>query len=146
MSLAHAFSPDHHGDAPPVDLSNPAERERLSPEALRAFFTIMAHWNITDGDARRLLGDMSNGAYHALKRGGCQTLDEGNLVRISFLIGIFRALNIVHSEQLADCWMQLPNTNGIFDGKTPLEYLMQGDGRSEFRTVRRLLDAERAGH
>jgi RES domain-containing protein len=47
-------------------------------------------------------------------------------VRISYLIGIFKSLNILYSQRLADRWMQLPNTNPIFAGRTPLDYILRG--------------------
>jgi hypothetical protein len=66
------------------------------------------------------------------------------LTRISYLIGIFKALNILYSERLADKWIQLPNDNPIFRGRTPLAYMMKG-GQPAMQTVRRLLDARRGG-
>ena len=92
-----------------IDLSDRTERERLSSDAVPAFFNIMVHWKIRDDDARRLLGGMSNGAYYALKKGGDRALDEDKLRRISYLVSIFKALSILYSEELADRWMQLPN-------------------------------------
>ena len=64
--------------------------------------------------------------------------------RISYLVGIFKALNILHSQKLADEWVRLPNTNRIFAGRTPLEYMIRG-GVPAMQTVRRLLDARRGG-
>jgi hypothetical protein len=45
---------------------------------------------------------------------------------------------------LADKWVQLPNSNSIFDGQTPLAYMLKG-GQPAMQTVRRLLDARRGG-
>jgi Protein of unknown function (DUF2384) len=64
------------------------------------------------------------------------------LTRISYLIGIFKALNVLHGETLADRWMQLPNTNRIFGGSTPLAFVLRG-GIPALDQVRRLLDARR---
>ena len=145
MSLTRAYPATRYEAAPLIDLSDRTERERLSSDAVRAFFNIMARWEIRDDDARRLLGGISNGAYYALKKGGDRALDEDKLRRISYLVGIFKALNILYSEGLADRWMQLPNKNRIFGGMTPHAYLMQG-GLPAFATVRKLLDARRGGH
>jgi len=71
-------------------------------------------------------------------------LDADRLLRISYLIGIFKALNILHSPALADEWVQLPNANRIFGGLTPLAYMLKG-GVTAMQTVRRLLDARRGG-
>jgi hypothetical protein len=40
--------------------------------------------------------------------------------------------------------MQLPNTNPIFAGRTPLDYILHG-GTPAMDVVRRLLDARRGG-
>ena len=71
-------------------------------------------------------------------------LDTDRLFRISYLIGIFKALNILYPRKLADAWVRLPNTNRIFGGRTPLESMMQG-GLPAMQMVRRLLDARRGG-
>ena len=121
----HAYHPaTRYEVAPLIDLSDRGERERLSPDAVRTFFNIMARWKIRDADGRQLLGGISNGAYYALKKGSDRTLDEDKLRRISYLVGIFKALNLLYSEDLADRWMQLPNKNRIFRGTTPHAYLI----------------------
>lgn len=125
-----------------VDLSNDDTRMRLSEGAAKAFFNIMEVWKVRDSDARILLGDMSNGSFYALKKDPTKPLDVEKLRRISYLVGIFKALNILHGEELADKWVRLNNSNRIFAGMTPLEYLMRG-GLPAFETLRRLLDARR---
>jgi hypothetical protein len=50
--------------APITDLSDRAERERLSGAGLAAFFAIMQRWKIRDEDARRLLGTTPNGGFY----------------------------------------------------------------------------------
>ena len=144
MSINPAYPETRHDVAQAVDLSDRAERERLSSDAVRAFFNIMACWKIRDDDARRLLGSISNGTYYALKKGSSRALNEDRLRRISYLVGIFKGLNILYSEGLADVWMQRPNSNRIFGGMTPCQYLVKG-GLPAFATVRRLLDARRGG-
>ena len=141
MPAALAYPQTSH-ILPISDLGNAAERARLSVGATTAFFNIMEIWKVRDEEARALLGGMSNGAFYALKKAGTKTLDEDRLRRISYLIGIFKALNILHGQDLADRWMQLPNSNRIFNGSTALAYLVQG-GLPAFQTLRRLLDARR---
>jgi Protein of unknown function (DUF2384) len=129
------------------DLSRHEERRRLSAAALKALFNIVEHWRVRDEDARELLGGISNGAYYQLKQStgaSVKTLEQDRLLRISYLIGIFKSLNILYSQRLADQWMQLPNTNPIFAGSTPLDYILRG-GTPAMDVVRRLLDARRGG-
>ena len=139
-----AYPITRYDPSPLVDLTTRGERERLSSGALRAFFNIAARWQLRDEDARVLLGGVSHGPYYALKKRPERVLDTDTLLRISYLVGIFKALHSLHSEALADEWVWLPNTNRIFGGPTPLAYLLRG-GLPALQTVRRLLDARRGG-
>ena len=144
MSQTSVYPQTRYQPSPLVDLSSKEERERLSPAAVRTFFNIMARWNIRDEDARVLLGGMSNGPFYEMKKNPERVLDADRLTRISYLVGIFKALNILYSEKLADKWIQLPNSNPIFGGQMPLAYMMKG-GQLAMQTVRRLLDDRRGG-
>jgi hypothetical protein len=128
----------------PADLSSRAVQEKLSPVAIRAFFRLASHWKLRDEDARG-----SNGSFYQLKRSAtktseAKTLDQDKLTRVSLLVGIFKALNILYGTKLADAWVQLPNSNPVFGGQTPLAYMLKGGMPSMLR-VRQLLDARRGG-
>ena len=130
-------------DAPP-DLGVRAVRERLSAPALKAFFNIMSCWKVRDEDARALLGGVSNGPFYEMKRRPARVVEADRLMRISYLIGIYKALHILHSRSLADEWIQLPNRHPIFGGQAPLAYMIRL-GIPGMQAVRRLVDARRAG-
>jgi len=88
---------------------------------------------------------MTNGPFYEMKRRGTvRSFDQDRLTRISYVVGIFKALRVLHSKDLADRWVQLPNTNRIFAGATPLTYMIRG-GMPVMDTVRRLVDARRGG-
>ncbi|HEX9163007.1 MAG TPA: antitoxin Xre/MbcA/ParS toxin-binding domain-containing protein [Thermoanaerobaculia bacterium] len=144
MALHAGYPATRYEPSPIIDLTSRSERERLSPSAVRAFFNIIARWDIRDDDAKVLLGGMSNGPYYEMKKNPARLLDADRLLRISYLIGIFKALNVLYSKKLADAWVRLPNNNRIFAGETPLAYMMKG-GLLAMQTVRRLLDARRGG-
>lgn len=137
-----------------VDLSDPATRRKLSAAAVKGFLGLMEKWKVRDPDARQLLGGMSTGSFYALKKESesrvarkdakGRALDQDTLTRISLLIGIFKALNILYSPKLADAWMMLPNANPMFRGLTPLAYIVQR-GQPGMVHVRQLLDARRGG-
>ncbi len=144
MSITPLFPQSRYDPAPLIDLSRRSERERLSGSALRAFFNIAERWQLRDDDARQLLA-MSNGPFYQLKKNpDGKVLDADRLTRLSCLIGIFKALNILHGETLADEWVRLPNRNRIFGGEPPLDTMIRG-GLPAMLTVRRLLDARRGG-
>lgn len=140
----HVYPASRHAPAGPPDLTQRKVRERLSPAALKAFFNIMRRWQVRDEDARILLGGVTNGPYYEMKRDPDRSLDVDRLTRISLLIGIFKALHVLHSDTLADRWVMLPNANRIFRGSSPLDYMTRG-GLPAIQTVRRLVDARRAG-
>ncbi|MGK2857738.1 MAG: antitoxin Xre/MbcA/ParS toxin-binding domain-containing protein [Thermoanaerobaculia bacterium] len=144
MPLYSDYPTTRYAPSPLVDLTSKGERERLSRSAVRGFFNIVARWKVRDEDARVLLGGMSNGPYYELKKNPDRVLDTDRLLRISYLIGIFKALNILYSKRLADAWVGLPNSNRIFGGRTPLAYMLTG-GLPAMQTIRRLLDARRGG-
>jgi hypothetical protein len=128
----------------PADLSSKDAQRRLSPAAVKAFLKVRELWGLRDEDARQLLGGISNGAFYELKRKARGALDQDRLTRISILTGIFKALYILYSKKLADRWIQLPNDNPMFEGATPLTYMMKG-GLPAMLRVRQLLDARRGG-
>jgi hypothetical protein len=139
-----AYPASRYDPSPLIDLTRKDERERLSGSAVKAFFAMMARWGVRDEDARALLGGMSNGAFYELKKHPDRVLEADRLLRVSYLIGIFKALHILHGEALADAWIKLPNANRIFHGQTPLGFMI-GHGLPAFQIVRRLLDARRGG-
>ncbi len=145
MPIALQHPASNYDPSPLIDLTNREHRARLSDSAVRAFFNIMQAWSIPDEKARALLGGVSNGAFYKLKKGQSTLLDEDRIRRISYLVGIFKALNILYNQDLADKWITLPNRNRIFAGQPALDYLIRG-GLPAFQTVRRLLDARRGGY
>ena len=121
------------------DLTDSATRKRLSPAAIEAVLKISERWDLKSDDAMLLLGGISNGKK---SRKGVLTQDE--LTRVSLLIGIFKALNILFSEKLANQWVSRPNSNPMFKDQPPLVFLIQG-GMPGMLAVRRLLDSRRGG-
>ena len=128
----------------PPDLSDHAVQERLSPAAIKALVKIVDAWSVTQEQARELIGGVSHGKYHEWKRGKASTLKQDELTRVSLLLGIYRALNILYSKSLASAWVKLHNTNPLLTGDTPLDYMIRG-GVPAMLTIRRVLDARRGG-
>ena len=127
------------------DLSKAEIRRQLSPGGLRTFVNIAEKWELTEAQARGLLGGVASSTYHAwtTKPAGKQ-LDQDTLTRISLVIGIYKALNIYFNKPLADRWITLGNRGPMFAGSSPLEYMVQ-NGLPGMLDVRRMLDAWRGG-
>jgi hypothetical protein len=57
-------------------------------------------------------------------------LDEDGMrdgaAKLGMIIGIFRRLKILYSDRFAYSWIKLPNTNQIFGGKRPVDFMIKG--------------------
>ena len=126
------------------DLGDAAIRTRLSKPAIIAFFAVADRWELRNEDAMALLGGVSHGRYYELKKNRKGLLSQDELTRISLLIGIFKALNILFSQKLANKWASRPNSNAMFNNIPPLRLLVRG-GVPAMLGVRRLLDSRRGG-
>jgi hypothetical protein len=122
---------------------HPEARKRLSGPALRAFFPIATAWDLSVVDQRALLGWPAASTFHKYKSGNPGTLSFDTLTRLSLVLGIYKALQLLYPEPaLADAWVRLPNSNEIFGGKPPLALMIE-DGIDGLYRVRRLLDGRR---
>ncbi len=127
---------------PRGDIHDAALRARFSPGALRVWCRIAARWELTDAQAARLLGAPLS-TYRRWKAKPNVTLDVGQTERLSLLLGIFKALEILLPRaEAADAWVKQPNSNPLFAGRSPLERMLRGF-TEDLVVVRRYLDAER---
>ncbi len=127
----------------PADRKDPAVRRELSGPALRAFFNIATAWGLSVTEARGLLGWPPLSTFHKYKSGAHGTLPYDTLTRLSLLLGIYKALQILYPEPLfSDRWPRMPNSNGLFGGRPPLEVMVDA-GLDGLYQVRRLLDSRR---
>lgn len=130
---------------PLLDIDDPNVRARVSPSSKNIYVNIMKAWNVGDEDARRLLGGVSAESYEVMKsKESTDTLNEDQLKRVSYLVGIYKALRTLHGDKIATTWMTRPNDNNIFGGMTPLAYCVK-EGMPGLATVRKLLDARCQG-
>src|SRR6185295_11957670 len=100
-----------------------AERlKELSGPALRAFFGLAKCWKLSTEEQMGLLGlgARRSTLFHWKKHGG--TLPSDTLERISYLLGIYKALRILlPGEESAHMWIKKPNKAPLFGGKPALE-------------------------
>ena len=121
----------------------PSVRQKMSGPALRAFFKIAGNWELNVTEQRALLGWPAPSTFHKYKAGHIGTLPYDMLMRISAIVGIYKALHILYPDPLlADRWVSLPNTNPLFGGNPALSLMTEG-GLDGLLQVRRLLDARR---
>jgi hypothetical protein len=130
---------------PPPNLADPATREQLTPAAIDGIVRLVEIWHLTSAEICALLGNISERTWFGLKDGDHSgALSEDMLTRFSALAGVFEALRLLFSEQLADEWVGLPNQSPLFSGLRPLDAMIEG-GIPRIIDVRRHIDALRIG-
>ncbi|MBB1291609.1 antitoxin Xre/MbcA/ParS toxin-binding domain-containing protein [Pseudoalteromonas sp. SR41-4] len=108
--------------------------------ALKAFFNIMAQWRVSEKEQRILLGKPDDLTFKRWKIGNVNVLENDVLVRISYVLGIYKNLATLFSEQRqANEWPH--KLNRAFDGDSALNYMLLGQ-TVHLREVRHYLDAQ----
>ena len=130
----------------PSTLTAPAlDRKALSGPALRTFFRIAERWGLSVDEQKTLLGVAASSTFYKWKRDPQVTLPPDTLERISYILSIYKALQILlPDEQAADTWVRRPNHAPPFGGKSALERMLSGHV-SDLYVVRQYLDAQRGG-
>lgn len=124
--------------------ARPATRD-LSGPALRAFFAITAAWDLTAAQERRLLGDPPSSTFFKMKRDKEGTITRDQLERVSYVLGIYKALQILFPDaSRADAWIKAPNAAPCFGERSALDRMLSGNVADLF-VVRQYLDAQRGG-
>jgi hypothetical protein len=114
----------------------------LSGPALKAFFNICGKWGLATDEARVLLGHPARSTYYRWKRDRTGALTNDELERISYILGIYKALHILFGAPAqADGWIKRPNTAPLFAGCSALDRLMGGQV-ADLYVVRQYLDAQ----
>jgi len=121
-----------------------AAPSRLSEPALDAFVRIASHWGLSASEQRALLGAIPESTYFKyLKEPGRAHLSADTIERISHLIGMFKALNVLLPRvESADGWIRRPNNAPLFKGRSALDYML-GGRFEDLIAVRHYLDTAR---
>jgi hypothetical protein len=112
--------------------------------ALRTFWRLADAWKLTTAEQTTLLG-VARTTLYQWKRGLVGPLDRHVLERLSYLFGIYAALQmLLPVPARANEWIRKPNTAPFLAGGSALERMMGGQVADLF-VLRQYLDAERGG-
>jgi len=127
----------------PLPVPHPIEE--LSAPALRAFFRIADAWGLSTAQQRTLLGNPPSSTFFKWKKAQAGNLSRDVLERISYVLGIYKALQILFPDaSRADAWISRPNDAPLFHGQSALDRMLGGNV-SDLFVVRQYLDAQRGG-
>lgn len=115
----------------------------IGEAALTGFFFIAGRWGLDTREQLALLGQPPRSTFFAWKKSSRAVLSQDTLERISYLLGIWKALRIlIPDDRQAEAWVKRPNDNPLFEGTAPIERMTRGR-IMDLADVRRLLDARR---
>ena len=114
-----------------------------SAAAKEAFFRVMELWHVPNEQAQVLLGSPGRSTFFSWKKGQGGTLTRDAFERISYVLGIYKALQILFPDPAqADAWVWKPNE--ALGGRSALHRMAAGN-ISDLHAVRSYLDYVRGG-
>ena len=123
-----------------VDLATP----EAAGAALRTFWKLAEAWELGAAEQATLPG-VGRTTLYQWKQGKVGSLDRHQLERLSYLFGIYAALQILFPlARRANEWLRKPNAAPVFGGRSALERMLGGQVADLF-VVRQYLDAQRGG-
>lgn len=129
----------------PAQPATAIDRKGLSGPALRTFFKIAELWGLDADQQMVLLGVTARSTFYKWKKDAEAALPKDTLERISYILGIYKALQILlPNEAAADEWVKSPNSAPLFAGRSALDRMLSGQVADLF-IVRQYLDAQRGG-
>lgn len=122
------------------------KRSDVAGSLLKTIFNIFEVWGLRNRDQQILLGISNEGTFYNWKKNpGSATISNDLLERTSYILGIWKALQILIPENtVSDSWIKSANTSIAFNGQSPLERMLGGHV-VDLAYVRQYLDAERGG-
>ena len=132
---------------PPAPQTQPKPSPRdISAAGLRAFFAIARDWGLNTEEQMVLLGAPGRSTFFKWKSAPeSADLKRDTLERLSYLLGIYKALQILLPDaSAADAWVKKPNSAPGFGGQSALDRMLGGNV-ADLVAVRQYLDARRGG-
>ena len=107
----------------------------------RATVNLFRAWQLSDNEARTLLGDMAQRTWARWKEGNIGRIDRDLRARMGILMGIHKALRYLFADPARGyAWIKKPNA--AFAGQSALDVMMRGE-ITDLIDLRGYLDAER---
>lgn len=130
----------HEDSSTHVDVNTP----EAAAAALRTYWRLAEAWKLTIAEQVTLLG-VARTTLYQWKQGRVGALDRHVLERLSYLFGIYSALQIVLPVPArASEWLRKPNRAPLFGDGSALSRMLGGQV-ADLYVVRQYLDAQRGG-
>ena len=118
--------------------------DQMSRAALQAFFGIAEDWKLSNEQQRILLGSPAESTFFKWKKNKEGRLSLDALDRVSYVMGIHKALRIFFGDiKAVQRWIHAPNDAPLFGGRSAIDVMAGAGHLEDLASVRRYLDAER---
>lgn len=132
-------------DTTSLKVTTSVDTKQVSLPALRTVFRIVDAWGLSNKEQIKLLGSPPKSTFYRWKQGEKVALSQDTLERLSYVFGIYSALQLLLPKpEAADAWIKKPNTAPLFGGRSALERMLSGQV-ADLYVVRQYLDAQRGG-
>ncbi len=118
--------------------------DHVASVAVKAYARIAEAWGLKNETAAALIGASPRTWARMKKQDWSGRLSKDQMMRVSALTGLYKALHLYFSDALADRWVALENTGPQFAGRSPVEVMERG-GLPAIIDVRNYVDALRGG-
>ena len=150
MQRADFSSSSYRSEGVQFRILSQEDRARASGPGLRTFDKITDCFGLTEADRIALLGDPARSTYHHWIKNARDkaplTLPLDTLLRVSAVLGIYKALIILFEDQnQALAWLKARHQGDLFAGVSPITHMLEG-GHKGLMSVRHYLNAWRGGH
>ena len=109
----------------------------------RTVVNLFDRWDLSDAEAREILGGLAARTYARWKAGEVGRIDRDLASRLSLLMGIHKGLRYLFTDPARGYgWVKKPNS--ALGGRTPVDIMAEGSIFALAR-IRSYLDAERGG-
>ncbi|MGP9805975.1 MbcA/ParS/Xre antitoxin family protein [Paracoccus sp. NSM] len=142
MLTAEEGSVMHRASVPSVSRQPefPAVTDEEAAALARTIVNLFRAWDLTDGEARVLLGDMDERTWGCWKTGDTGLIDRNLCARLAILMGIHKALRTLFTEpDRGYKWIRQPSA--ALGAQSALDIMMRGK-ISDLLSLRAYLDAE----
>jgi uncharacterized protein (DUF2384 family) len=129
--------------------SQVTERQLAEPPfsdavAVKALARVLKAWGVKGPEAAKLAG-VSDRTWSRMKsEGWTGSLSQDQRFRASGLVGLYKGLHLYFSDALADQWPRMPNRGPLFQGQSPVDFMVEG-GLPAILAAREYVDAVRGG-
>ena len=128
--------------AEPDAFASHPSRVLLTPTTMAALRTLARAWRLTRAEGAALIS-VSESTWARFQAGIWHgTLSRDQLLRISAMIDMYRALHLLFSDGMADRWVRVRNGAPLFAHMTPIG-VMAVRGTEGVLEVRRYVDEMR---